>query len=142
MGHVAQRRLHAADASVLLVRGRAQALPFADQTFPFVLITFPAEFAVDLLTAGELWRIMQPEGMVVIIVTAQVVGGSGLGLWVGGLLAMVRHARPWYTQIESVYAAAGFSVSIQSVPLPQSRVTVALARRQTATQLNGHIDPG
>jgi ubiquinone/menaquinone biosynthesis C-methylase UbiE len=58
-------------ASVPLVRGRAQALPFQDESFDTVVATFPAPFIRDPCTWREAARVLRPGGHVVVLFAAQ-----------------------------------------------------------------------
>jgi ubiquinone/menaquinone biosynthesis C-methylase UbiE len=49
------------------VRARAQRLPFRDGSFANVVMTFPAEFALEKETLTETARVLQPHGRLVIV---------------------------------------------------------------------------
>jgi ubiquinone/menaquinone biosynthesis C-methylase UbiE len=68
MGRRARRRT---GASVPLVRGRAQALPFRDGSFDTVVTTFPAPFIREPRTWQEAARVLRPGGRVVVLFAAQ-----------------------------------------------------------------------
>lgn len=56
---LARRRLARQTLSVPLVRGRAQALPFASGTFDAVIVTFPTPFVYDPAWIQDLARILR-----------------------------------------------------------------------------------
>ena len=68
------------DRSPVLVRGRAEALPFADAAFGAVVATFPSAYIFRDATWGEIARVLRPGGDV-----AAVLGGElaphGPGRW-------------------------------------------------------------
>ncbi len=64
---VGLRRLRAAGRPFNLVRGRAQQLPFKDQTFNSVLATFPTDYALDPATWAEVLRVLRPGGRWVVV---------------------------------------------------------------------------
>ena len=64
---VARRRLRAFRGPAGLVRGRAQQLPFKDQTFDSVLSTFPTEYALSPATWAEILRVLRPGGRWVVV---------------------------------------------------------------------------
>lgn len=68
MGRIARRRLIGRHLPVRLVRGRAQQLPFADQSLGTVLMTFPADFVLDPATLRSVARVLRPGGRLVIVV--------------------------------------------------------------------------
>jgi ubiquinone/menaquinone biosynthesis C-methylase UbiE len=66
MIRIARRKLHKRNMMVPLVRGRAQQLPFADESFDTILCTFPAEFIVVPDTLGQIARVLCPGGRAVV----------------------------------------------------------------------------
>jgi ubiquinone/menaquinone biosynthesis C-methylase UbiE len=71
MVRIARQKLDRHGASVPLVRGRSQRLPFADASFDAVLSTFPTEFIVAPDTLREIARVLRPGGRAVVVVMAQ-----------------------------------------------------------------------
>lgn len=63
----AARRLARARLPRHLMQGRAQALPFADETFSDVVATFPAPYIVQRGTLAEVWRVLRPDGQLLIV---------------------------------------------------------------------------
>jgi ubiquinone/menaquinone biosynthesis C-methylase UbiE len=84
MARIAQHRLRAAARpcaqapSVPLVRGRAQAMPFAAASFDSVLCTFPAPFIALPATLREVARVLPPGGRAVLVPMSHL---DGEGLW-------------------------------------------------------------
>jgi ubiquinone/menaquinone biosynthesis C-methylase UbiE len=54
-----------------LVHAYAQRLPFVNETFSDVVATFPAEYILDPVTYAEAWRVLTPNGRLVLIDAAQ-----------------------------------------------------------------------
>lgn len=54
----------------LIIQGRAQALPFSDQSFDSVVSTFPSEYIYDLDTITEVERVLRPGGRLIVIEAA------------------------------------------------------------------------
>ncbi|MGC8877900.1 MAG: class I SAM-dependent methyltransferase [Anaerolineae bacterium] len=67
MGRIAMGRLLRKGISPRLVRAKAQHLPFHDGSFANVVMTFPAEFALERQTLVEAARVLQPHGRLVIV---------------------------------------------------------------------------
>ena len=76
MGHIAQKKLQGAGVSSLLVRGRAEQLPFAAGQFVAVVATFPTEFIVADETLKEVHRVLVDGGQLVIVLSAELVRGG------------------------------------------------------------------
>lgn len=71
MTAITAARLRRGGAAPRLVRGHAQALPFADTGFDTVLATFPSEYLLDAATQAEIRRILAPGGRLVVVPLAQ-----------------------------------------------------------------------
>lgn len=71
MVRIAQQKIDRQRASVPLVRGRSQQLPFVDASFDAVLSTFPTEFIIAPDTLREIARVLRPSGRAVVVVMAQ-----------------------------------------------------------------------
>ena len=130
MGRLARRRLRASGRTALLVRGRAQALPFADGAFSSLLSTFPAEFILETATLRECCRVLQPGGRLVCVPLARI---TGLAL-PDRVARLLFH----YTgQSSDVFTApllkrceaAGLTARLEQVRLPRSVVVLLLAEK-------------
>lgn len=64
---MARGRLRRRGLVCRLTLGRAQALPFADQAFDTVVVTFPAEFIGQAMTLAEISRVLAPGGRFVLV---------------------------------------------------------------------------
>jgi ubiquinone/menaquinone biosynthesis C-methylase UbiE len=69
MGRIASRKLRRQSIPVRLAQGQAQALPFADASFPMVVCTFPSEFIAHEETLREAYRVLQSNGRFVVVIT-------------------------------------------------------------------------
>ena len=120
---------------VPLVRGRAQALPFAAASFDSVLSTFPASFIVEAQTLAAVWHCLVPDGVLVIVPDA-VLAGSGVLTKLIDWLYVITGQRAsadtastpqsfWIQRLE----LAGFSAEYHTITLPHSVVTVIVAHK-------------
>lgn len=135
MGQMAGRRLNRQGIPRKLVRGRGQALPFAEGYFNTAVAVFPAPYIVAPETLSEVWRVLQPGGRLVIIPEAQLVGSNPLNGLIECLYSITGQRRiphsdgltyEWYW--EGILKER-FSVSIHHVPRASSLVTVIVAER-------------
>lgn len=63
MGALTQQKFRArARPLPRLVRTRVQRLPFGDNAFSTLVMTFPPGFVYDLEAMRELWRVLEPQG--------------------------------------------------------------------------------
>jgi ubiquinone/menaquinone biosynthesis C-methylase UbiE len=96
MGRIAGAKVRARGASVPLVRGRAQQLPFASHSFDSLLCTFPASFITAPETVRECARVLRPGGRAVVVLGSRLLGDD-----------------PWSRLLEWLYR-----VTAQRGPIP------------------------
>jgi len=78
MARRARRRLLQRGLVPRIVRGQAQALPFATASFANVVATFPTEFILEPQTLTSVVRVLQPGGRLVIVAMGYLKGRSPL----------------------------------------------------------------
>ena len=66
MHRVTARKLRQRGIAAPRLHGRAQALPYPDQTFGSVVATFPAEYIVDPASLSEFHRVLKPGGRLIV----------------------------------------------------------------------------
>ncbi|MBN2304642.1 MAG: class I SAM-dependent methyltransferase [Anaerolineae bacterium] len=129
MGRITRYKLRRWGVRPSLVRGRAQALPFPDGTFPAVVSTFPTEFIIDPATLGEIHRVLQPGGRLVVVfgglLTGQGVIEEGLEL----AYRVTGQRGPWPVNVEERLTAAGFRARVVTETLARSVVMLFVAER-------------
>jgi ubiquinone/menaquinone biosynthesis C-methylase UbiE len=140
MIRLAGRRLRRAGATVPLIRGKAQALPFTPAAFATLLATFPAPFIVSPATIASMFRVLAPGGRVVIVPEARLEGGGPIRRFLEWLYAITGQrlspagdsslSQPWQ-EAEDNFLAAGFRVTLNHIPLESSDVTVIIAEKHT-----------
>lgn len=135
MGRIAGAKLYRHGLRARLVRGKAQALPFADGCFSVVVSTFPTAFIVAPETLREVWRVLAANGQF-IIVPSGVLTGTGIITrfieWLyritgqrdgdGPLEALSEHIRDF-----------GFEAVMHMEDCPRSRALVIIARKKDYT---------
>ncbi len=135
MGRIAQAKLARHGIEARLTRGRAQQLPFPNAIFASVVSTFPTDFIGKRETVSEVYRVLKPGGLFVIVPNAQLTGAD---VSVKGLewLYRITGQRGGGAQGEStapmdafVKLFAPFEVKVVTEPCPRSVVTVIVARK-------------
>ncbi len=76
MGQIARNKLAHAGFPMRLARGRAQTLPFASASFAAVISTFPTDFITAPETVREVYRVLKPNGVFVIVPNALLTGSG------------------------------------------------------------------
>lgn len=139
MGRLARRR--APDAA--LVRGRAQALPFADGRFDTVVATFPTDYVVDPAAIAAVHRVLSAAGRFVIVPEGHLTGRGALQRLIDWLF-QVTGQRSAATEADAAawasfrrrFEAAGFAVRVTAVPLPGSVATVICCDKAAGGEAN------
>ena len=125
-----RRRLSALRLPVPLLRARVEALPFAGETFPSLLSTFPADFFIQPQVIAEYFRVLQAGGVLVCVPAAQITSLAPFDRWATWLFRVTgQGAGAWFAPVVERYAAAGFQARQEQVRLPRSLVTVIVAEK-------------
>ncbi len=129
MGRLARRKLLRHRIRPQLVRGRAEQLPFPAASFPAVVSTFPTEFIVAPETLGEVYRVLQPGGRLVIVANGLLTGGGIVRAALEWAYRVTGQRGPWAADLERRFADAGFHLKQATVSYPRSQVVVIIAER-------------
>jgi ubiquinone/menaquinone biosynthesis C-methylase UbiE len=128
MGRITQRKLK---GQANLVQGQAQHLPFADTTCSAVLSTFPTPFIVESSTLAEVRRVLQPGGVMVVVLNGTLTGGD-LGTrfleWLYHITGQRGDGRS--DALLSYFEDAAWEVQVHEENLPRSRATLIVARKR------------
>lgn len=131
-----RRRLRRAALPFRLVRATAQALPFPSASFDTIIATFPSEYIVDPATIADMWRVLRPDGRVVIVLAAvfERLGlyerAVALAYWLAGLSTPVAAADdPPRSVVGERLAQVGFAIEERWESAPESRVHLILAHK-------------
>lgn len=74
MGRIAAKRLQKHGYKSNVIQALVQRLPLMSNYFSSVLSTFPSEYIIDQETLSEVWRVLQPGGIFVIVSSARITG--------------------------------------------------------------------
>lgn len=138
MGRIASRKLQKRGISPVLVRGLAQQLPFAADTFPAIVCTFPTRFIFEPTTLTEIHRILQNEAYLIAVLNGQLTGRNAPSRFIEwlykitGQRAAINDDRAIDDAYESLSGALldyGFSAELRIIPCATSKATVLLARK-------------
>ncbi len=130
MARQAARRLRKGGFLVQLVRGMAQNLPYADESFDDVLATFPTPYIIDPLTLQEILRVLRPNGRLVVLISAWITG-SGLADRLMAFINRIAGQAPppgrEPGEFTRPFGEAGFDVNLRFEDYPTSRLMMILA---------------
>ena len=133
MGHIARRKLMKQRLTPRLARGMAQALPFPNEQFSNVVSTFPSEFITAPDTLAEVWRVLEPGGIFVIVPGASFTGG-GLAKTILDWLYHITGQRDVedgvdHSRFRKWLSPYRFEVWVYEESCPRSRALVIVARK-------------
>lgn len=133
MGRQAFQRLKRNNFHPNLTRGQTQTLPFAQNTFQSVAITFPSEYIFDPHTLEEIQRVLIPGGMLVILPIAWITGRRPLERLAAWLFRTTGEApgKPGELnpELKRLFERAGFEVRNDVVELKSSTLLFILAKK-------------
>lgn len=131
MGVIAQRKLTAGGQTSPLARANVLALPFANNTFPTLIATFPAEFIVQPPVIAEFYRVLKPGGIFICVPAAQITSPLPSDRFAAWLFKVTGQApvNEWYAPILKRYLNAGFHARLETQRLPRSVVMLILAEK-------------
>src|SRR5574341_1357473 len=76
MWRIARRKLQRQGRVPQLVRADAARIPFPDRAFQAVVSTFPTEFIISPLVLNEIYRVLKPDGRLVVIPNGLLTAGN------------------------------------------------------------------
>jgi len=144
MGRITTRKLRKRGLRADLVHGVGQALPFADESFPAIVVTFPTNFIFQPATLQETHRVLRSHGVLVVVLSG-VFDGSGPLRSVLEWLYRITGQRQRETEDGLVEESAamqetmqriaeyGFTPQLERVPCLRSEAIVLLAYKNDAS---------
>ena len=136
---MARRRLRKAGYPVNIVRAKAQGLPFAAQSFHSVVSTFPSEYIVDGGTLREVWRVLSPDGVLIIVGVIEITGKSLPDRFARWLYNITGQSGAIPRNWEKYFHNHGFDPRLEEVKMPRSRVSRVIARRKHTLPSSGSL---
>lgn len=134
MGRLARRKLQRHGRRLPLVRGRAQALPFASESFPSIVTTFPTEFILDPRSLDEFRRVLMPGGRLVVVGEGRLTGQGLVVRALEWLYAITGQRGPWPPDPGALFPEVGFSFTVEVDRLPRSEVALVVAEKKQQGQ--------
>jgi ubiquinone/menaquinone biosynthesis C-methylase UbiE len=142
MTHITSRRLEKTHSPACIARAKAQDLPFPAESFASVLCTFPSEYIFDKGTFSEAWRVLEGDGVFVIILGIKRIIGWKHGRrdplsFLDELASLVYRltgeaietGSDWEEDLKKMLKALNFSVDIELVYLERAEVLRIVARK-------------
>ncbi len=124
MVRIAQARLRRNGFQPSLIRGAAQTLPIASESFQQVVMTFPSEFILNSATLLEVRRVLAPGGSALVLPLAWVTGRKPLERLAAWVSRITGEAPDWDPQFLRVFNGAGFEVSWEMAEFRSSKIVL------------------
>lgn len=142
MTKITQRRLLKANSLVMIAQASTFHLPFPQSMFYSVLSTFPSDFIYRHETFQEIYRVLKPNGLMVIVPGVEKIGGAPsagsilvrvldkLSAWLYALTGeQINPGLDWKAELLQQLKDIGFTTTIESVPLERSVVLRIVAQK-------------
>ncbi len=134
MGEIAYGKLTRHDIAPKLVRGRAQALPFAAASFGVIVSTFPTDFIIDPLTIAEAYRVLKPGGRLVFVPNGVLTRGGVARQGIEAAYRATGQSGSWPIQVRDRFTAAGFTISQVMEQCQSSVAQVVIAEKPAKSE--------
>lgn len=129
MNRIAYRKLIRDGIVPKLVNAQAQYLPFANHSFQQIAATFPTDYILDDRTIDEVWRILSPDGELVVVPVAWIAGNGLIDRAARFLFQITGQAPEWDDRILEPVKEAGFDVKISQKSIKGSAVLIVQAHK-------------
>lgn len=124
MGKLAKKRVERLGLRPNLIRGDAQTLPFANESFHQVVMTFPAEYILNSPTLSEIHRVLIKGGVALVIPVAWITGRKPwerVAAWVNRITG---EAPAWDERVLDPLKRVGFEVSWEMINFSYSKIVL------------------
>jgi ubiquinone/menaquinone biosynthesis C-methylase UbiE len=131
---IAHEELLSTGRSPRLVNGLAQSLPFQAQAFSQVASTFPSEYFYQETTLREVWRVLHPGGLFVVLPVAWITGQQmreRLAAWLFRVTGETPNKN--FDLVSQLFSdpliKMGFQVKVVIKEVRNSQIMILLARK-------------
>lgn len=129
MGRIARRKLRRAGFAPQLVRGDVRHLPFGAGQFPAIVCTFPTSFIIEPQVISEMYRVLQPNGRLVLVASAIFTGRGLIKRVLDWLYGATGQHGEWPSDVRQRFEAAGFRLTSHDEPCTMSVAQVVVAHK-------------
>jgi ubiquinone/menaquinone biosynthesis C-methylase UbiE len=132
MGRITRRKARARSFEPKLVRGDSRKLAFQAASMDGVVCTFPTGFIFQMEVWQEIWRVLRPGCCAALVINAELVGHSPLITILEWAYSVTGQRSGMPDGFLDQVAACGFTVDQVLVEIPDSHVTLLVARKQAS----------
>jgi ubiquinone/menaquinone biosynthesis C-methylase UbiE len=124
MAQITHKRLASLGLPSNLIRGDAQNLPFTDNCLNQVVMTFPAEYVLNLSTLTEIHRVLIDGGVAIMLPLAWITGRKPLERLTAWVNRITGEAPEWDERILEPIKTAGFEISWDMLDFKTSKYLI------------------
>jgi ubiquinone/menaquinone biosynthesis C-methylase UbiE len=111
------------------IRGMAQKLPFRDESFAAIVCTFPSSFIVDANTLREAYRVLHPDGLMIVVLNGLLIDSGVVTKFLEWLYAITGQREGQDYSVEKAFAGYGFRLEGVDVPCKNSVAQLVILRK-------------
>ena len=127
MSQQARKRLLKTDFTPLLTCSKAQKLPFIKHHFDQIVATFPTEYIYSHDTLREIYRILKPDGTLIVLPVAWITGKRAIDRFTSSLFQITGQSPNWDPEWLSPFNSVGFNTETKMVIRPSWSLTIIVA---------------
>jgi ubiquinone/menaquinone biosynthesis C-methylase UbiE len=124
MAQITRRRINRFSKTSNLVRGDAETLPYANESFNQVVSTFPAEFLLNRQTFNEIYRVLINGGAAFILPFVWIKGHNPLERSLAWLYRITGETQDWDERTLEPLKDLGFDVSWMMINFSFSQILI------------------
>lgn len=129
MGQQAKKRISAGGYTHKLTNGESQQLPYPGNSFHQVVATFPTEYILHQHSLAEIYRVLTPGGILIVVPVAWITGNSILQRAAATLFRVTGQAREWNDAYLKPFKETGFQVEVIRKKISNSIVLIVRASK-------------
>ena len=129
MGTLARHKLQKKMLPAKLVRGSGLQLPFPIKTFSAVVSTFPTEFIFRDDTIREIFRVLEDDGKLIIVMSGSLAPANAIVKFIEWLYMVTGQNMTISDQYTAPFRLAGFDAEIKKMPVGTDTVVMLSATK-------------
>jgi len=124
------KRLSAKSCNPALVNGQAQKLPFKNEVFDQVVMTFPSDYIKEDSSWGEISRVLIPGGDLFILMSARITGMHWFYRLIQWLFHIPDQSVDWEDILEEKYKHADLKCTVTTRNAPHSELLIIRGKKR------------
>ncbi len=132
MTSIAAKRLQRSGYQHLVIRSKAQRLPLPSRRFSVILSTFPSAYIFDPDTLSETYRVLQSDGVFVIVGSVRITGRGLQDRFAAWLYRITGQAGEITEGWDQPFLDQGFTTQLEEVTQQRAIVLRVIARKGVA----------